>query len=91
MVSMTYVIIMLLMVSYVVHLRSDSRSSEFMETHQGYIYIYSIWALTQENLSSGCGNNKGAEQPVHLCRLISTFVIRLLESIISKVATHEIF
>ena len=35
-------------------------------------------------------NNKGADQPAHLHSLISTFVIRLLESIISKLATSEI-
>ena len=44
----------------------------------------------QENLSAGCANNKGADQPAHLCSLISTFVIRLLESTISKLATCEI-
>ena len=32
-------------------------------------------------------NNKGADQPMH--SLISAFVIRLLESIISKFATSE--
>ena len=42
-----------------------------------------IWALTRENLSSGV-----CEQ--HPCRLISAFVLRLLESIISKLATSEI-
>ena len=35
-------------------------------------------------------NNTGADQPGHPCRLISTFVIRVLESIISKLATSEI-
>ena len=38
------------------------------------------WASTQENLSSGFANNKGADQPMHLHSLISAFVIRLLES-----------
>ena len=33
---------------------------------------------------------KGADQPAHPGRLISTFVIRLLESIISILATSEI-
>ena len=32
-------------------------------------------------------NNKGADQPAHLHSLISDFVIRLLKSIISKLAT----
>ena len=34
--------------------------------------------------------NKGADQPAHPRRLISTFVIHFLESIISKLATGEI-
>ena len=35
-------------------------------------------------------NNKGANQPVHPRSLISAFVIRLLESIIYRLATSEI-
>ena len=35
-------------------------------------------------------NNKGADQPAHPRSLISAFVIPLLESIISKLATSEI-
>ena len=49
-----------------------------------------IWASTRENLSSGSANNKGADQPAHPRRLLSTFVIRCLESIISKLASNEI-
>ena len=33
-----------------------------------------------------CVNNKGADQPAHLRRLISTFVVRCLDSIISLVS-----
>ena len=41
------------------------------------------WASTQENLSSGvCEQQR--------CRLISTFVIRLLESTLSKYASTKI-
>ena len=40
----------------------------------------------QENLSSMFANSKGADPPAHL---ISAFVIRLLESIISKLAMSE--
>ena len=50
-----------------------------------HIYL----ALTQENLSLVFGNNKGADQTVHLGSLISAFVIRLLESILSKLATSQ--
>ena len=35
-------------------------------------------------------NNKGADQPAHPRRLISNFVIRFWESIISKLAVAEI-
>ena len=38
----------------------------------------------------GFVNNKGADQPAHPRRLISAFVICVLESIISKLATREI-
>ena len=34
-------------------------------------------------------NNKGTDQPAHLRSLISAFVIRLLESTISRLATSE--
>ena len=35
-------------------------------------------------------NNTGADQPAHRLSLISAFVIHSLESVISKLATHEI-
>ena len=35
-------------------------------------------------------NNKGADQPAHPCSLIGAIIIRLLESIISKVETCKI-
>ena len=37
----------------------------------------------------GFANNKDADQPAHPRRLISAFVIRFLESSISKLATSE--
>ena len=45
------------------------------------------WASWQQNLSRGFANNKGADQPAHLRRLISAFVIGLMESIISQLAS----
>ena len=48
------------------------------------------WASMRENLSSGGCDNKGTDQPAHPHRLISTFVIRSLESITSKLAAGEI-
>ena len=45
--------------------------------------------LCQKNLPSGLATKKGGDKPAHPCRLTSTFVIRFLEGIISKLATHE--
>ena len=36
------------------------------------------------------GNNKGADQPEHPCSLISTFIVRWLDSIILLLAIAEI-
>ena len=49
-----------------------------------------ILASVRENLSSVFANNKSADQPAHLHRLISTFVVHFLESMISKLASGEI-
>ena len=38
----------------------------------------------------GFANNKGSDQPAHPCSLISAFVIRLLDSIVSKLAASKI-
>ena len=38
----------------------------------------------------GFANNKDADQPAHLRSLFIAFVIRLLESIISRLVTSEI-
>ena len=38
---------------------------------------------------SGFANNKGPDQPVHRHSLISSFVVRLLESTLSKLASSE--
>ena len=35
-------------------------------------------------------NNKGADQPAHLCSLISTFVVHFLGNIVVKLATNKI-
>ena len=37
----------------------------------------------------GCANNKGADQPVYPCSLIRLYVIRLLESNLSKLAIRN--
>ena len=51
-----------------------------------------IWAVTRENLClRWFANNKGADQPAHPRNLISSFVIHVLESIISRHAMKENF
>ena len=45
---------------------------------------------SEKTCLQGLGNNKGADQPAHLGSLISTFVICLLESTISRLAMSEI-
>ena len=40
-------------------------------------------------MSSSCANNQGADQPAHPRSLISTFVIRFLESVISEHVTSK--
>ena len=48
------------------------------------------WALIRENWSLGFANNKGADQTAHPHSLVSTFLIGLFESIISRLAANEI-
>ena len=48
------------------------------------------WAMSWENLFTQYVNNKGADQPVHPWRLISTFVVHCLDSIIPLVSIPEI-
>ena len=44
----------------------------------------------EKTCQRGFANNKGADQSTHSRSLISSFVIRLLESIMSRLATSEI-
>ena len=46
--------------------------------------------LNARTCLQGFVNNKGLDQPSHLCSLISAFIIHLLNSIISRLATSEI-
>ena len=59
----------------------------------GMLVIPAHWKLYGPWREKTClrwfANNKGAPQPAHLRSLIRTFVIRLLESIISKLATSK--
>ena len=49
-----------------------------------------IWATSWENLIMAYVNNKGTDQPAHLRSLISTFVVRFLDSIIPLLSISEI-
>ena len=49
-----------------------------------------IWARHEKTCLPGFANNTGADQPAHPRSLISAFVIRGLQSTISKLATREI-
>ena len=48
-----------------------------------------IWARREKTCFRGFANNTGADQPAHPRSLISAFVFRFLESIISRLATSE--
>ena len=53
-------------------------------------HVIHIWALMRENMSLVFASNKGTDQPAHRCSLMSTFVIHLIKSTISKLAAREI-
>ena len=48
------------------------------------------WATSWKNLFMQYVNNKGADQPAHSRSLMSTFVVRCLDSIIPLVSTSKI-
>ena len=50
---------------------------------------YFVGINARKPVFRGVANNTGADQPAHSCSLISAVVIRLLESIISRLATSE--
>ena len=54
------------------------------------INLFKYGPRREKTCLPGFVNNKGTDQPVHPRSLISTFVIRLLDNIISKLATSEI-
>ena len=52
--------------------------------------VFGVFHLGRKTCLRGFANNTGADQPAHTRSLISTFVIRFLESIIYKLPTDEI-
>ena len=63
-------------------------SGSFLSLRSEYKLLYFMWSASWENLFMPYANNKGADQPVH--SLISTFVVRCLDSIIYLVSISEI-
>ena len=49
-----------------------------------------IWPSLRENMTLLHANNKGPDQSVHPCNLISAFVIHSLDGMIAKVAHGQI-
>ena len=57
---------------------------------ENYFFLFSYGPQREKTGLVGFENNKGADQPAHQSILLSVFVISILESIISKLATGEI-
>ena len=55
-----------------------------------YLGIIIIGPQREKHCLRGLASNKGADKPAHLRSLISAFVIRLLESTITRLAKSEI-
>ena len=55
-----------------------------------FLYLLHKTGLCEKTCLREFKNNKGADQPAHPRSLISAFVIRLLESILSRLARSEI-
>ena len=70
------------------------RSEAFVLCHINILQIVwhltDIWVTSWENLFMPYANNKCADQPAHPRNLISTFVVRCLDSIIPLLAKSKI-
>ena len=56
----------------------------------GSVAVISFGPQREKTCTWGLANNKGADKPVHMRRLITAFVIRDLESIIHKLDAFQI-
>ena len=68
--------------------KSSSAKRDYISTHPGRKTVKHMWAGPWENVSYA--NNKGADQHAHPRSLISAFVVRWLDSIISLDSIAEI-
>ena len=62
----------------------------FRPLNKALVAIFNYQTVTQENMSFGSANNKGADQTAHPRSLISDFVIRYLETIVAKLVSCKI-
>ena len=62
----------------------------FRPLNKALVAIFNYQTVTQENLSPGFANNKGADQTAHPRSLISDFAIRYLETIVAKLVSCKI-
>ena len=64
---------------------------EFNPHRSRNIYMdYVSTVVEKDKVSLLHANNKGTDQPVHLCSLVSTYVLNSLDSIISKLASYKV-
>ena len=61
-----------------------------MEGQPEILFLRTVGPQREKTRFRGFANNKGADQPAHPHSLISAFSIRLLETIISKLARAKI-
>ena len=71
----------------------DKESCLYITKHNTRWQIGTVmWIILEPcHLFLPYANNKGTDQPVHLCSLISTFVVRCLDSTISLISISKIF
>ena len=81
MIGLIKVFYSILMIKWNNHTALDSIELDWFSDINSLPTIYG--PRSEKTCLSGFANNKGADQPAHPRSLISTFVIRLLESIIS--------
>ena len=63
---------------------------QFVPLHTELVEGHIYGPRHEKTCLRGFANSKGADQPAHPRSLISTFVIPLLESTISKLASREL-
>ena len=65
-------------------------SVSFRSLNKALVAIFNYLTATQENMSLGFVNNKGADQTAHPRSLISDFAFRFLEIKVAKLVSCKI-